>query len=296
MRKLILIAAMLALPAMAFATDITSNQVVVHHDWEQVDGWLLTSTSGLTVQQQSAAGMNVDGHLYGGDGANPIIMDPTGAGRGQVCSWKDLGTARYKLFIDRMDGGAYKGDYSQYPYTHSAGGITTVSADLYLTTEPDPFHPGDPGHFTNVVWDGAQPTSNYYIDGGVISGSEQFLGFKAHDPWIWPDQYTNPDFEYYTDGPLFLDEWFNVTMVIDFGAQTSDLYVNGSYACPIDFDWPEDNGIWWAYDVFDQFGGGLDEGVYMLLDEVDWRYEIPEPSILAIGGIGLLALLRRRKK
>jgi hypothetical protein len=293
MKKLILIAALLALPAMAFATDVTSSQVVVHHDWEVVDGWQLTSTSGLSVQGQSSAGMNLDGHLYGGNANNPIIMDPTGADRGQVCAWKDLGDARYKLFIDRMDGGAYKGDYSQYPYTHSLGGITTVSADMYLVSKFDPF---EGNVFTNVVWDGAQPTSNYYMDGGVISGSEQFLGFKAHDPWLWPDQYTDPDFEYYTDGPLLLDQWFNVTMVIDFGAQTSDLYVNGSYACPIDFDWPEDNGIWWAYDVFDQFGGGLDEGVYMLLDEVDWRYEIPEPSILAIGGIGLLALLRRKKK
>ncbi len=294
MTRLILIAAMLALPAMAFGTtDVTSNQVVVSHDWEVVDGWQLTSTSGLTVQGQSSALMNLDGHLYGGNAANPIIMDPTGAGRGQVCAWKDLGDARYKLYIDRMDGAAFKGDHSQYPFTHSAGGLTTVSADMYLVSNPNPL---DPDHFTNVVWNGAQPTSNYYIDGGVISGGENILGWKEPDPWVWPDQYTDPNFQYYTDGPVPVDQWFNVTLEINFWDNTCQLYVDGVYQIDYDMFVAEDNGIWWAYDVFDQFGGGLDDGVYMLLDEVDWRYEIPEPSILAIGGIGLLALLRRRKK
>jgi len=265
MRKLLLIAAMLMLPAIALAdTDVTWSETVVNTGLEEFNYGPIHGQS------------DSNGHFWGNWSGNVnIIDDPTGAGRGKVAAWQppEQGDVN-RLFVDRTD--------HEWVITHSAGGVMTWESDLFVFSNL--------GDYTNLAYCEHGVGGVYYLDGGSITPGDTIEGFISGPQWAPFD----PGLVTVTAGPLPVDQWFTVGVVADYGTLTSELYINGVKSADITLIWPEDNSIHWEHHLLDQF---LPEGCsYMLLDQVTWTFAIPEPSILVLGGFGLVTLLVRRKK
>ena len=189
MRKLVLIAAMLMLPAIALAdTDVTWSEVVVNTGLEEF------AYGPIHMQSDS------NGHIWGnwGGGVN-IIDDPTGAGRGKVAAWQtvteDPLPFKERLYVDRTD--------HDWVITHSLGGQVTFMTDMFLFTNL--------GDFTNVAFCEAGVSGHFYLDGGTITPGDTVEGWAASDPWFWPSQYLDPGFQTHGCGPLPLDQCWSLT-------------------------------------------------------------------------------------
>lgn len=278
MRKLALIAVLLTLPAVA------SAYVVVDTDFE-------SATPGL-----------IDGQTFdGGAWASPwwnnqeieiIDVDGLFPGRGQVAAFVSTALdATSTLTLTRTDGivppAVDMGGEPGY-----LDGTTTFEFDYYVASNA--------GDWTNLgafygkgMWrylDPAADTIELWDNTGPAG-------------WDW----NNPDLATYSAGPLPLDQWFSVRIEYanaNDGAGnpvsgTYDYYVNDILVGDdIPGDWPSEQYLEWNFILNDQYLVPSTDGIgYLMIDNVTWSYTpVPEPGVVALAGLGLLALLRRRKK
>ncbi len=297
MRKLILIAAMLLLPAAALATTIApppNYELIVSTGFEDC------TLGGIHGQNAPSLG----GHFWGNwDGTVQVIDDPYSTGHGQVLAWDPPGFdpedppvnpphTRHKLFVDRKD--------YDWDIWYTVGHVSWT-CDYYIQSdllETD---------FPNLVdAEGCGPNTTYYLDGSWITPGdtvELWTGGAQWDPlgdWDGEPPGGGPP-STLTLGALPLDTWFSVTMDFRIGTQDVDMYINGALVAegqPMYFNGA--NSVHWQYWLINDYlwNEDLEANLlpYMLIDNVEWYWEIPEPSVLLLGGIGVLALLRRKKK
>ncbi len=277
MKKLILIAAMLLLPAIAMA-----EYVIVDTDFE-----------GATYG-------NIDGQTFDGgywfnasytDPQITIVDDPTGAGKGKIASfqsWAGGPDGFTRLTCERTD--------QPTPVTYW-GGLSVMEFEIFLTVD---FLDNE---FTNRMENYWGPkVSDYYDPEGEVYPDEI-------DLWKTGPEWPSPDREFYegSGGPLPVFEWFTVRFEYTNAnngswatANVYDYYINDVLmASDMPAYWMEDNYMEWnlyrdnecmSDEFMEETGWG-----YAMISNVYWSY-IPEPSVLLLGGFGLLALLRRRKK
>lgn len=266
MRKLVLIAAMLLLPAMAFAQTVLPPPNSVQIELTGFEGF---SLGGIHNQRSTL------GQCWWGNWAGDvnIIADPTGAGHGQVVAWQPTNPLvgnNYRIFAD----------FDQYPALGPDPRPVTATKG-YFIREEDRYVASDGGDWKQNTFDEWGPI-NYY----ALAPSDRIEAWQA---WGSPNIH-------YDLGPLPMDTWFTVKTVFDVAAGTVDMYVNGVLVgSSLNTFWNESNYLQYELQLLDV--GYLTGGdTVMLLDNVNWTYSVPEPGIFALGALGLLPLLRRRKK
>jgi hypothetical protein len=257
MRKLLIIAAILMIPALALAEDIIVT------DFE--DGSL-----GPLDGQSMGGGMWWTPWWHGSNEAS-VIMDPTGAGEGQVIGIHTslLGDTT-GVVADNPLGGNYRED-----------GYTIIELSYYLYGNP---YELDWTNCSAMEWGPGQ--NDYFMD--TTDTIEVWTGGDQWDPWA-------ANLTTQTIAPLPIDRWFDVKLVKNNIDQTYDYYVDGVLlGSNLPTNWYEDNYVQIKFYLLDAF---LPPGdYYELIDHLYWTWQVPEPSVLALGGLGLLVLLRRRKK
>lgn len=296
MRKLLLIAVMLALPAAALAG--VSPQVIVSTDFEAAPYGAFTD-----------AGVEFDGAQwrhpwYGGTEEVRVIDDPTGAGKGKVVAFQTTGVGNNtRLVANRLarpplpPGDEWLWDPvgdpnwsdAYYPY-----GTVTHEVEFFCLSNL--------GDWSNFM-------ANYYKAWTYFESVGDTIDLLDPDSpsagWDWHGAWKIPV------GPLPVDQWFTTTLEYTYRqpdplnppeAGTYDFYINGVQVAD---DMPgnhwNDNYMEWNFELLDAFlepiGGPEALGLgYVLISEVNWTWEAPEPSILALGGFGLVTLLLRRRK
>jgi hypothetical protein len=287
---------MLLLPAAALAG--VSPQVIVNTTFEDaapgpLDGQVFGGGAWFTP-------------WYGGTNEVNVIADPTGAGRGQVAAFQTTGLGNTsRLVVDRLarppldPGAEWYFDPVNWPDWHDAYypyGIITYEFDYFCLSNL--------GDWTNFManyrkgWDYFEDANDRItvvdVDGGIAG-------------WDWHNAVK------IDQGPLPVDTWFTITIeytckqpdpLSEPIASTYDYYINGvQTGDDIKASHWNDNYVEWNFELLDDFlemGGATTPAElglgYVLIDRVEWTWEAPEPSILAIGGFGLVALLLRRRK
>jgi hypothetical protein len=255
MRKLVLIAAMLLLPAVAFGTVICST------DFED-------ASYGL-VDGQSIGGAMWWTPWWHGSNEASIIDDPTGAGEGKVLAYQTT-------MLNDTTGVVIDNPSAPIQY---AEGYRVLEISYYVY--------GNGPNWTNTqAMEWGPGVNDYFMS--PMGTIEAWTGGDQWDPWA-------ANLTTQVVAPLPVNQWFDVKLVFDCISQTYDYYVNGSLAASgLPSNWMEDNYVQMKFYLLDKFQADGDP--YVLLDHVNWRWSIPEPSLLALGGLGLLPLLRRKKK
>jgi hypothetical protein len=97
--------------------------------------------------------------------------------------------------------------------------------------------------------------------------------------------------------PTVAGQWTNVTMTWDFTTMTTSSWYNG---VPLDVSIPMPGDIatltGWSIQFGHDSAGGTGADVCWIDNfSITVDQQIPEPSVFLLGGLGLLALLRRRK-
>jgi len=246
-KKLILIAAMLMLPAIA------SAQMLADSDFES-PSFTLGDIAGQS---------DYTGATWGASQTHPQVMvDPNDAGNQVLGFAAPLGQRSYCYVGNAL------GD------TMFANGTTVASIDYYLMTEGEEFR-AEIG-----------PNTDYYLDTVQTPGLtlNAWTGGNQWDPWAG-------NLTVVELAPLQANTWFNVTQVLHDSTDLVDIYLDGVL---VGWDLPTFYGGSNSISL-DYFAVSLDGDVGLLVDNVTWEH-IPEPSIMLLGGVGLLALLRRRKK
>lgn len=264
MRKLVLIAAMLLLPAIAFAATTLPPPTGLKIELTAFEEFTLGGIHG----QRSTLGQCWWGN-WAGD-VN-IINDPTGQGHGKVVAWQPTNLTvghNSRVFAD----------FDQLPAGGPDPRVVTATKG-YFIREEDRYVVTDGGDWKQDTFDEWGPI-NFY----ALRPNETIEAWESWTP------------SYYNLGALPLDQWFTVKTVFDVAAGTVDMYVNDVLVgSGLNTFWNECNYLQYELQLLDV--GYLSSGdTVMLLDNVNWSYSIPEPSIFALAGLGLLPLLRRRKK
>jgi hypothetical protein len=257
MKRLALIAVMLlAIPAAAPAYELLID-----------DGF---ETYGLGTIAWGPAGPN--GESWGSWGVSPsVVADTTGGGMGQVLA-----------FSGQLGGGdAAFCDQTVHPGFTVTDGTIEASVDLYISSDTG---------FANIV---TGPYTRFTIDANFNNAgvhlrawtNEAVGDWAVHDPNWGTNLAVVP-----------VATWFNVKTVLDPLAGSVDIYMNdvlvGS-GLPIIV--PEANFVEGGYECLDTAYQGVD---WLYVDNFKMEHMdpvIPEPSMIGLGALGLLALLRRKK-
>jgi len=275
MKKLVVIAAMLLLPAVALGTTVIDyDDVVICTGFEDYDLGTIKGVAddNLTWGSRDTAEKTV------------VIADPTGESHGKVVAITE--TVVYDPNVGGEDGKvrlyANRNDVA-LPVTHPYG-FTMLEYDLFLVSYFNPFVGNSLPNAGLMEW---RPGQDHYFD----PDSQQITLWESGDQW-------NPFAANLVTSPVCaipLDQWFTVKQIFDNTLGTYEFYVNDVLLEAAGSTYlAEDNQMVWEYYALNLF---LDEGAYyMYLDNVCWQYQVPEPSVLLLGGLGVLALLRRKKK
>ncbi|MBN1918551.1 MAG: PEP-CTERM sorting domain-containing protein [Verrucomicrobia bacterium] len=275
MRRLLLIVVMLVFPMVA------SAYVAVDTDFE------------------NAALGALDGQVFdGGAWSCPwwnnqqvsiIDVETLFAGRGQVAAFVSTAPGATSTAVCTRTDGIVPPAVDFYGDPAYLNGTTIFEFDYYAASNA--------GDWTNFgafygkgMWRYLEPTTN------TIELWDQ----SGPAGWDYANKLT------FGAGPIPLDQWFSVrieyTNMSDGGGNpisgTYDYYVNGVLVGDdIAGDWPGEPYLEWNFILNDMFLDPETEGIgYLMIDKVKWSYEaVPEPSMLLLSGLGLLALLRRMK-
>ena len=272
MRKLTLIAAMLLLPAIAVADTYLTPGVpsldIINTGFEDC------AYGDIHLQTAPSLG----GHKWGNyDLTVDVIDDPFGTGHGKVLGWlppalpEGETRTKHRLYVDRKD-------YDwEIRYTT---GFTTWAFDLFLVSNL--------GDWTNGGDMEGGPNSVFWLDNGAITPGETIEAYLTGPQW---DPF-HVDSTSQTLGPIQKDTWFSMTMVYNYPTDTVDYYIDGvPVASGLPTYWNTSQSVHFELWLEDDFLEGM--GIpYMLVDNVHYYWQIPEPSVLLLGGLGLLALLR----
>ena len=276
MKKLIAIAAMLLLPAVALGTTVIDyNDVVICTGFEDYDYGTIKYACDDKLQWGSRDLQE----------KTMIIDDPTGGGHGKVVGITETMAygggedGKVRLYANRND--------VPHPVTHPYG-FTIIEFDMYLLSYFDPW--AGENLFPHVGLMEWRPGQDHYYE----ADTQQITLWETSDHYAWANPF-HPSLVTTPACAIPLDQWFTVKQVFNNYTETYEFYVNGVLLAT---DAPTynvvDNQMVWEYYVLNLF---LEEGeYYMYLDNVCWQYQIPEPSVLALGGLGLLTLLRRKKR
>jgi len=261
MKKLALIVAMLlALPATASAFVLLDDN--------------LESYALGTVAPWGGGLIGPNGENWGTWGTSPVIVnDPDVAGlHGQVWGFAAPYSMEEFCFVDTVK------PTNPYP-VDDPGEYVTFSTDYYLL-------PSDQ-MMGRVEWG---PITDYYLDGNMQTPNLTLNAWLGGDQW---DPYA-ANLVVLDCGPLPVNQWFNITEVYYADTMTCDLYLDGGLvASGLPIVWNEANYAEYHYWCWDFDLENIDA---MFVDNVYMDSKIiPEPSMIALGAFGLLALLRRKK-
>jgi len=270
MRKLVVIAMVLAVPTLAFATTASYSTNFDNAAYGDLNAQNFDGGTWTTVQS--------------GVGTRPwaeVIDDPTGGGKSKVARYwcEDVGDTG-----DSVDSWvAFNwGDFAQ-------SGVVTFTAEYFIETSAIPGDMKNDYWMATVKGDNTGNNQGEYWwqgnDGFNIDGGASFWGAEG--------------------GPIPLDQWFEVKRVLDYGNMTYKFYVNGVVQKWDDGGTPNEDfalagNVLGAVEIYhsmpgDGVGAAWDPQAAMYVSDISLcSVTIPEPSLLLLAGLGLLALIRRK--
>jgi len=261
MRKLLFVAMVLAIPALASAGttwyDTFGFEPGVDPTMATPD-FTLTPLPGQGNWPQATGPWT--GSFAGGGVIPTVVTDPLGL-QGQCV----------ELVV-----GDIQGDFSQMDIAINdplAAGyqVVTVSYDILRVAGPA----------QNLWW--------WWFDAGTPTYGLQWDQGPSTLPFGW-----NPGAG---SAPTVIGAWANVTMTWDFTTMTTSSWYNG---VPLDVNVSMPGDIatltGWSIELGHDSGDGTGSDVCWIDNFViTVDQQIPEPSVLLLAGLGLLALLRRKK-
>jgi hypothetical protein len=265
MRKLLLVTVLLAIPALASA----------QMTWYDTYGFEAGVDPTAATADFTLGALNGQGDWpqatgpwvgsSGGGGVQPMIVSPDPGGAVNQC---------VQLYV-----GDDQNDYSEMDIAINdplAAGyrVVTVSFDIYRTNPTGPVH--------NLWW--------WWFDAGDPTYGLQWDQGPSTLPFGWNTGAGST--------ATVFDQWANVTMTWDFTNNTTSSWYNG---VPVDVAIPMPGNIatltGWSIELgHDSATGTGTDTAWIDNFTITVDHLVPEPSVWLLAGLGLLALMRRKKK